>query len=144
MYQKLSIKNRKFTYFNIILIIYLCIISTTSNSQNYSPPSKLPSQMALVDYEKLLYEWIMHFNYKKLGWQADQSVRDTGPLSVSVVLYNQSIPPYRLNHRFTEAPNGIATQRLYYMASHLDLAGTPMENWKLKLVSDEKTVPFHP
>ena len=70
----------------------------------------------------------------------DQSVM--GPLNVSVTLYNQSIPPYWLNHRFTEAPKGIAIQRLYYLASHLDLKGTAMENWKLKLVSDSKMVPF--
>ncbi len=74
----------------------------------------------------------------------DRSTIKSGPLSVSVTLYNQSIPPYWLNHRFTEAPKGIATQRLYYMASHLDLTGTPMENWKLKLVSDEKSVPIYP
>jgi mono/diheme cytochrome c family protein len=57
-------------------------------------------------------------------------------LSVGVTVYSQSIPPYWLKQRFELAPKGKATKRLYYLASHLDLTGTPMENWKLKLVSD--------
>jgi hypothetical protein len=65
-------------------------------------------------------------------------------LSVRVSMYYQSIPPYYLNQRFTTAPNGPGTQRLYYLTSHLNLDGTPMENWKLPLVSvtakqDEKS-----
>lgn len=61
-------------------------------------------------------------------------------LSVRATLYSQSIPPSWLHQRFSTAPDGLATRRLYYMASRLDLKGTPMENWKLKLVSDSKTV----
>jgi len=61
-------------------------------------------------------------------------------LSVSATLYSQSIPPSWLHQRFTTAPNGLATKRLYYMASHLDLSGTQMQNWKLKLVSDQQNV----
>ncbi|MCO7225393.1 hypothetical protein [Pleionea sp. CnH1-48] len=56
-------------------------------------------------------------------------------LSVKATVYSQSIPPYWLKQRFELAPDGLATQRLYYLTSHLDLSGTPMENWKLKLVS---------
>lgn len=33
-----------------------------------------------------------------------------------------------------------ATRRLYYMASHLNLDGTPMQDWKLLLVSDKQKV----
>lgn len=61
-------------------------------------------------------------------------------LSVKVTLYSQSIPPFWLHQRFSTAPDGPATRRLYFLASHLDLKGTPMENWKLELVSDTQTV----
>ncbi len=60
---------------------------------------------------------------------------DAANLTVSATLYYQAIPPYWLHQRFKAAPDGPATQRLYYMASRLNLTGTPMENWKLKLVT---------
>lgn len=63
-----------------------------------------------------------------------------GPLTVTATLYNQSIPPYWLKQRFRESPKGKATQRLRYMASRLDLKGTQMEDWKLKLRDDCKVV----
>jgi hypothetical protein len=61
-------------------------------------------------------------------------------LSVQVTMFYQSIPPYWLYQRFSAAPNGPATRRLYYIASHLDLKGTAIENWKLPLVSQIKPV----
>ena len=60
---------------------------------------------------------------------------DVDKVSVKVSLYYQSIPPYWLNQRFTTAPNGEATRRLYHLTSRLNLEGTPMENWKLPLKS---------
>ena len=65
---------------------------------------------------------------------------DTKTLSVRATLYSQSISPSWLHQRFSTAPNGIATQRLYYMASRLNLENTPMKNWKLKLVSSSASV----
>lgn len=50
-------------------------------------------------------------------------------------MYYQSIPPYYLKQRFVTAPNGPATQRLYYLTSHLNVQGTAIEDWKLPLVS---------
>jgi mono/diheme cytochrome c family protein len=61
--------------------------------------------------------------------------RDLSGLSVTVTMYYQAIPPYFLNQRFATAPNGPATQRLYYLTSNLKVAGTAIENWKLPLVS---------
>ncbi|MEI6409955.1 MAG: hypothetical protein WCR52_11265 [Bacteroidota bacterium] len=61
----------------------------------------------------------------------------TAPLRVQVTMYYQSIPPYYLQQRFTTAPNGAATQRLYYLTSRLNVDDTPIENWKLPLVSME-------
>jgi mono/diheme cytochrome c family protein len=55
--------------------------------------------------------------------------------TVQATLYYQSMPPYYLNDRFKAAPNGAATQRLYYLASHLKLDRTPAESWKLKIAS---------
>lgn len=60
---------------------------------------------------------------------------DAANLQVRITMHYQAIPPYWLRHRFSLAPNGEATKRLYYLASHLNLQGTAMENWKLPLVS---------
>jgi hypothetical protein len=60
---------------------------------------------------------------------------DAERCTVQATLYYQAIPPSYLNDRFKAAPNGAATQRLYYLASHLKLEGTPAENWKLKIGS---------
>jgi hypothetical protein len=56
-------------------------------------------------------------------------------LSVTATLYYQSIPPYFLHDRFSQAPNGPATQRLYYLTSNLQTKGTPIENWKVLITS---------
>jgi hypothetical protein len=50
-------------------------------------------------------------------------------------MYYQSIPPFFLQQPFRLAPDGAATQRLYYMASRLVTKGKPIEDWKLGLVS---------
>lgn len=55
-------------------------------------------------------------------------------------LYYQSIPPYYLRDRFTIA-NGNETQRLYYLTSHLATQGSPIENWKLLIGTDQVTLP---
>ena len=62
-------------------------------------------------------------------------------LSVTATLYYQSIPPYFLRDRFTQAPNGPATQRLYYLTSNLQTKGTAIENWKLLIASSGQTAP---
>jgi hypothetical protein len=64
-------------------------------------------------------------------------------LTVTATLYYQSIPPYFLRDRFSQAPNGPATQRLYYLTSNLQTKGTPIENWKVQITSasQEATVP---
>lgn len=59
---------------------------------------------------------------------------------VRATLYSQSIPPYYLQQRFTDATAGPAhkneIQRLYYLTSHLNTGqGVPIENWKLPLVT---------
>ena len=64
---------------------------------------------------------------------------DSSLVTVQATLYYQAIPPYYLNDRFKAAPTGAATQRLYYLASHLKLEGTPAENWKLKIASATAT-----
>jgi hypothetical protein len=56
-------------------------------------------------------------------------------LTVRATLYYQSIPPHYLHDRFTQAPDYPATQRLYYLTSNLRARGTPMENWKVKVVA---------
>ena len=60
---------------------------------------------------------------------------DAATTQVRATLYYQSIPPYYLRDRFRSAPDGDATRRLYFLASHLDVTGTAIESWKLPLVS---------
>jgi len=62
---------------------------------------------------------------------------DVDDLRVRAALWSQSIPPYYLKQRF-ETSQGPAARRLHYLASHLDLAGTPIEGWKLFVASDER------
>jgi hypothetical protein len=64
-------------------------------------------------------------------------------LTVKATLYYQSIPPYYLNDRFTQAPNEPATQRLYYLTSNLQTKGTAIENWKFQIASGSQMVTVH-
>lgn len=56
-------------------------------------------------------------------------------VTITATLYYQSIPPYYLHDRFTQAPNAPATQRLYYLTSNLQTKGTPIEDWKLQITT---------
>lgn len=63
---------------------------------------------------------------------------DPAAVLVRATLYYQSIPPYYLEQRFRDVPDGPegdARRRLYYLASNLRVAGTPLEDWKLALVT---------
>ncbi len=55
------------------------------------------------------------------------------PATIRATLYFQSIAPYFLQDRFCVAPDGPDTQRLYFLAGHLNLGGTEIEGWKLKI-----------
>jgi hypothetical protein len=65
---------------------------------------------------------------------------DPAKVTVTATLYSQAIPPYFLKQRFDTAPNGPATQRLYYLASRLKTEGTAIENWKLATASVSATL----
>jgi len=65
---------------------------------------------------------------------------DPSGVTVTATLYSQAIPPYYLKQRFETAPNGPATQRLYYLASRLKTGGTLIEGWKLRTVAASATV----
>ncbi len=58
---------------------------------------------------------------------------DPKNVHVQATLYYQSLPPYFLNDRFKTA--GSNSQRLEYLAGHLNLSNTPMENWKLEIAT---------
>jgi len=58
-------------------------------------------------------------------------------VSVRVTLNYQSIPPSYLRDRFTIG-RGAETQRLAYLASHLNVEKTPIDGWKLPIVSATK------
>ena len=56
------------------------------------------------------------------------------PAAVEATLYYQAIPPFYLQDRFCTSQSQ-DTQRLYFLAGHLNLEGTEAESWKLELVS---------
>ncbi len=58
-------------------------------------------------------------------------------LKIKATLYYQAIPPYWLQQRFEAAPEGAATQRLFFLSSHLNVKGTVIEDWKLPINSGE-------
>jgi len=63
------------------------------------------------------------------------------PARIRVTLYSQSTPPFFLQDRFCTRPDGSDTRRLYFLAGHLNLAGTAAEDWKFKIVSTEAALP---
>jgi hypothetical protein len=60
--------------------------------------------------------------------------RTRAAVSVRVTLNYQAIPPYYLKERFTIG-KGPETQRLAYLTSHLNVEKSPIDNWKLVIVS---------
>ena len=62
---------------------------------------------------------------------------DKDKLNIQATLYYQAIPPYWLHQRFSAAPQGEATQRLFFLTSHLNLEGTVIEDWKLRINSGQ-------
>lgn len=59
---------------------------------------------------------------------------------VRATLYYQAIPPYYLQQRASDA-TGTDTDRLQFYRKNLEVAGTAIENWKLRIASAEKAVP---
>jgi hypothetical protein len=53
-------------------------------------------------------------------------------VAVRAALYYQATPPYYLQDRFCTSRSE-DTARLYYMAGRLDVAATPIKDWKLKV-----------
>jgi hypothetical protein len=53
-------------------------------------------------------------------------------VAVRAVLYYQATPPYYLQDRFCTSRSE-DTARLYYMTGRLDVAATPIKDWKLKV-----------
>ena len=56
---------------------------------------------------------------------------------VRATLYYQAVPPYMLRNLFEGSPDGPAARRLHAMASRVDLKGSPIEGWKLRIASAE-------
>jgi hypothetical protein len=66
--------------------------------------------------------------------------RAAGVVAVSARLHYQSIPPYYLRDRFTLG-RGDETKRLYYLASHLSVADTPVDGWVFTIAEARAAVP---
>ena len=80
----------------------------------------------------------------QIPFTAEQLARAT---TVKATLYYQATPPYYLMQRFDSAAQGPATtdtERLYYLASHLNVDATSMsgeqymQNWKLQVASTSR------
>ena len=57
--------------------------------------------------------------------------------AVRATLYYQATPPYYLQDRFCTS-NSKDTARLYYLAANLNVAATPIRDWKLKIGSSAR------
>ncbi|HEX5724983.1 MAG TPA: hypothetical protein VFX98_05930 [Longimicrobiaceae bacterium] len=55
--------------------------------------------------------------------------------AVQATLFYQAIPPFYLQDRFCNTPQGPDTRRLFFLAGHTDLSGTRAADWKLRVVS---------
>ncbi|NIV76147.1 MAG: hypothetical protein GWN37_15335 [Gammaproteobacteria bacterium] len=69
-----------------------------------------------------------------VDYRVDLSRVSGRPAAVRAALYYQAIPPYFLQDRFCTSRSE-DTQRLYFMAGHLNLGGTAAEDWKLEVVT---------
>ncbi len=69
-----------------------------------------------------------------LIYEVDLSEVSGTPVSVQATLYYQATPPFYLQDRFCTSRSQ-DTQRLYFLAGHLNLDGTAAEDWKLAVVS---------
>lgn len=75
----------------------------------------------------------------------DLGVTTGADLRFVVAVHYQSIPPYYLQQRFStqrgdrQAKDGKNTRRLHYLTSHVNYDDTPVQGWKLTVVSDCKT-----
>jgi hypothetical protein len=70
----------------------------------------------------------------RLRYAIDRSELAGKPVAVVATLYYQAIPPYYLEDRFCTSRSE-DTQRLYFLAGHLNLDGTAAESWKLEVAS---------
>ncbi len=66
---------------------------------------------------------------------------------VQATLYSQSLMPAWFHQRFSLANaakeagyDTPETDRLFYLSSRLDLTGTPLEDWKMKIAADSATI----
>jgi len=69
-----------------------------------------------------------------LVYEVDLSSVKGTPAAVQATLYYQATPPFYLQDRFCTSQSE-DTQRLYFLAGHLNLEGTEAEDWKLEVVS---------
>lgn len=69
---------------------------------------------------------------------------DVTRLTVAATVYYQATPPYYLNNLFKTSPDGDATKRLHALASHVNLKGTPIADWKLAIASVKSEVRLKP
>lgn len=74
----------------------------------------------------------------RIEYEIDLSEVDGTPATVRATLNYQAIPPFYLQDRFCTSKSA-DTQRLYFLAGHLNLEGTAAEGWKLE-VTDSGSV----
>jgi hypothetical protein len=83
-----------------------------------------------------------------LTYEVPLDPRITAPVTVSATIYYQTIPPYYLEQRYANAPDGQFTRSLKYYATNLNvnyidprwrlfLNEAPIKDWKLRVVSTQ-------
>jgi hypothetical protein len=74
-----------------------------------------------------------HGGGDSLDYVVDLAALPGEPAAVRATLYYQAIPPFFLQDRFCTS-GSTDTQRLYFLAGHLNLEGTEAQDWKLQVV----------
>ena len=69
---------------------------------------------------------------------------DAARATVRARMYYQAFQPFWLKRKFDLSGHDPATQRLYYLASHLNTAGTVIDQWKLPLAQAEAKATANP
>lgn len=65
-------------------------------------------------------------------------------LEIRATLYYQALPPYYLKNLSEAAPHSPATQRLMSLVGRLELTGTAIEDWKLRIGSVSSPIGGNP
>jgi hypothetical protein len=139
-----------------VVAVLLAVGVESVGAEETSPPiwdcNRIPGPTA-----EELSLFLNAFCHEQMAWAHDSKARLAGPVVDDVyygmhgpiwaqVYYSPHVYTWLLDDRPADRPlaDGPATQRLYFIASHLRVNDLPIENWVLTVADAERTVPGAP